>query len=72
MKFLARSLHSIANKLHIVAQQVGIFDINQFTHPDNIYMFGLLNIENRVKQQDSVMYTQSTITKVHIMYKKID
>ena len=35
-------------------------------------MFGLLNVENRVKQQDSVMYTQSTITKVHIIYKKID
>ena len=72
MKFVAHSLHSIANKLHIMAQQVDIFDINQFTHPDNIYMFGLLNIENRVKQQDSVMYTQSTITKVHIIYKKID
>jgi hypothetical protein len=72
MKFVARSLHSIANKLHIMAQQVDIFDINQFTHPDNIYMFGLLNIEYRVQQQYSVMYTQSTITKVHIMYKKID
>ena len=72
MKFVARSLHSIAHKLHIMAQQVDIFDINQFTHPDNIYMFGLLNIENRVQQQYSVMYTQSTITKVHIMYKKID
>ena len=72
MKFVARSLHSIANKLHIMAQQVDIFDINQFTHPDNIYMFGLLNIENRVQQQYSVMYTQSTITKVHIIYKKID
>ena len=37
MKFVARSLHSIANKLHIMAQQVDIFDINQFTHLDNIY-----------------------------------
>jgi hypothetical protein len=55
--------------------QADIFDINQFTHPDNIYMFGLLNIENRVQQQESVIYTQSTITKVHIiyiLYKKID
>jgi hypothetical protein len=68
MTFVARSLHS----LHIMAQQVDIFDINQFPHPDNIYMFGLLNIENRVQQQYSVMYTQSTITKVHIIYKKID
>ena len=72
MKLVARSLHSIANKLHIIAQQVDIFDINQFTHPDNIYMFGLFNIENRVQQQYPVMYTQSTITKVHIIYKKID
>jgi hypothetical protein len=72
MKFVARSLHSIANKLHIMGQQVDIFGINQFTHPDNIYMFGLLNIENRVQQQYSVIYTQSTITKVHIIYKKID
>ena len=72
MKFVARSLHSIANKLNIMDQQVDIFGINQFTHPDNIYMFGLLNIENRVQQQYSVIYTQSTITKVHIIYKKID
>ena len=74
MKFVARSLHSIANKLHIMAQQADIFGIYQFTHPDNIYMFGLLNIENRVQQQESVIYTQSTITKVHIiyiLYKKI-
>ena len=45
MKCVARSLHSIANKLHIMGQQVDMFGINQFTHPDNIYMFGLLNIE---------------------------
>ena len=70
MKFVARSLNLIANKLHIIAQQANIFGINQFTHLDNIYMlFGLLNIEHRVQQQDSVMYTQSTMTKVHIIYK---
>jgi hypothetical protein len=34
VKFVARSLHSIANKLHIMGQQVDIFGINQFTHPD--------------------------------------
>ena len=69
MKCVARLLNSIANKLHTMAQQADIFGINQFTHPDNIYMFGLLNIEHRVQQQDSVMYIQSTITKVHIIYK---
>jgi hypothetical protein len=75
MKFVARSLHSIGNKLHIMAPQADIFGINQFTHPENIYIFGLLNIENRVQQQESVIYTQSAITKVHIiyiLYKKID
>jgi hypothetical protein len=49
-----------------------IFSVSINSHPDSICMFGLLNIENRVEQQDSVMYTQSTITKVHIIYKKID
>jgi hypothetical protein len=31
MKFVTRSLHSLANKLHIMAQQADIFGINQFT-----------------------------------------
>jgi hypothetical protein len=31
MKFLTRSLRSLANKLHILARQADIFGINQFT-----------------------------------------
>jgi hypothetical protein len=31
MKFVTRLLRSLANKLHILAQQADIFDINQFT-----------------------------------------
>jgi hypothetical protein len=31
MKFTTRSLHSLANKLHILARQADIFGINQFT-----------------------------------------
>ena len=31
MKCVTRSLHSLANKLHIMAQQADIFGINQFT-----------------------------------------
>jgi hypothetical protein len=31
MKYVTRSLHSLANKLHIMAQQADIFGINQFT-----------------------------------------
>jgi len=31
MKFVTRSLRSLANKLHILTQQADIFSINQFT-----------------------------------------
>jgi hypothetical protein len=31
MKFVTRSLRSLANKLHIPSQQADIFGINQFT-----------------------------------------
>jgi hypothetical protein len=31
MKFVTRSLRSLANKLHILARQADIFGINQFT-----------------------------------------
>jgi hypothetical protein len=31
MKFVTHSLCSLANKLHILAWQADIFDINQFT-----------------------------------------
>jgi hypothetical protein len=31
MKFVTRSLRSLANKLHILAQQADMFGINQFT-----------------------------------------
>jgi hypothetical protein len=31
MKFVTRLLQSLANKLHILAQQADIFGINQFT-----------------------------------------
>jgi hypothetical protein len=31
MKFVTRSLHSLANKLHIMAQQADMFGINQCT-----------------------------------------
>jgi hypothetical protein len=31
MKFVTRLLRSLANKLHILAQQADIFGINQFT-----------------------------------------
>ena len=54
MKFLARSLHSLHINLWLSRL---IFSVSINSQPDNIYIFGLLNIENRVKQQDSVMYT---------------
>ena len=31
MKFMSRSLRSLANKLHILTRQADIFGINQFT-----------------------------------------
>jgi hypothetical protein len=31
VKFMTRLLHSLANKLHILAKQANIFGINQFT-----------------------------------------
>jgi hypothetical protein len=31
MKFVTRSLHSLANKLHIMAQQADMFGIDQCT-----------------------------------------
>ena len=38
MNFVTRSLHSLANKLHIMAQQADIFGINQCTSI-NIYLY---------------------------------
>jgi hypothetical protein len=32
MKFVTRSVRSLANKLHILARQADIFGINQFTY----------------------------------------
>ena len=38
MKFVTRSLRSLANKLHILARQADIFGIID-SHPDNIYIY---------------------------------
>jgi len=37
MKFVIRSLRSLANKLHILARQTDIFGINQFTSRYHIH-----------------------------------
>jgi hypothetical protein len=39
MKFVTRSFHSLANKLHILAQQADIFGINQFTFRQHIHIY---------------------------------
>jgi hypothetical protein len=36
MKFVTRSLRSLATKLHILARHADIFGINHHSHPDNI------------------------------------
>jgi hypothetical protein len=38
MKFVTRSLRSLANKLHILARQADIFGINQFTSREHIHI----------------------------------
>jgi hypothetical protein len=72
MKIVTRTLRSLANKLHILAQQVNIFGINQFTDILPLTMYNYLEMRCNIclfqNPERKIMLSVMTVLIITVLY----